>query len=449
LAFFPLWGQVPCPTFFQCMNWDEQPKHATIQMLHTSYILSMKFVHNNPFLGENSLKERCLIHVHLLSKENFRGLIMQPPLIPENKKFSPYLVFFTVAGMQIGIGVLGFQRIIAKFAGYDAWISVLLAGLSTHIIIWFIYKQLETVNGDLTDIHSAVFGKWIGKLLNLFFVFYFSLFVVTVLRTYIEVIQVWMFPDMSTAWFTFAYLLLSIYVINGGIRTVVGLFFFGSVLPYYIIYFYGYAIPFSDFRHFLPIFNHSLNDVIEATQGMSLTNLGYELLLIYYPFIKAPNKSKKWSHIGLLFTTIVNLYVTFITFAFYSQAQLQKDIWATLTTFKIIHFPVVERFEFIGIANWCLVVLPIVCLSLWSASRVLKRTLKVKQKYGVILISCFVFFINIQLKSRFHVDIINNIIADMGFIINYVYIPLLFLLLMIVNKVKKKMKKQNNHSATS
>ncbi|MBB2480845.1 GerAB/ArcD/ProY family transporter [Bacillus sp. APMAM] len=375
--------------------------------------------------------------------------MMQPPIIPESKKFSPYLVFFTVAGMQIGIGILGFQRIIAKLAGYDAWVSVILAGLSTHVIIWFLYKQLETVKGDLSDIHTAVFGKWIGALFNIFFVLYFSLFVVTALRTYIEVIQVWMFPDMSTAWFALIYLVLCIYSINGGIRTVVGLFFFGSALPYYIIFFYGFAMQYADFRHFLPIFNHSFNDFLQAAQGMSLTNLGYELIWVYYPFIKEPTKSKKWAHLALVFTTIVNLFVTLITFAFYSQPQLQKNIWATLTTFKIIHFPVVERFEFIGIANWCLVILPIVCLSLWSASRILKRTVKVKQKYGVVLISFFVFLVCLQLETRLHIDLINAIISDIGFFINYVYIPLLFVLLIIVNKVKKMMKKQKKSSASS
>ncbi|MBS4174741.1 GerAB/ArcD/ProY family transporter [Bacillus sp. FJAT-49736] len=362
---------------------------------------------------------------------------MQPPIIPENRKFSPYLVFFTVAAMQIGVGVLGFQRIIAKIAGYDSWQSVIIAGLSTHIIVWFLYKQLESVNGDITDIHRTVFGKWIGGLFNIIFIFYFSLLVVTVLRTYLEVVQVWMFPDMSAAWFSLLYLLLCIYVINGGIRTIVGLAFFGSILPYYIIYFYGFAIPFADFRHFLPIFNHSFQEVITATQGMTLTNLGYEVLLVYYPYIKQPNKSKKWAHIGLIFTTILNLYVTLITFAFYPQEQLQKNVWATLTTFKIIHFPVVERFEFIGIANWCLVVLPIICIALWSASRILKRTLKVKQKYGVVLLSFFIFIGCQQLKTRMNVDTINNLIANIGFILNYVYIPMLFVLLMVVNKVKK------------
>ena len=33
---------------------------------------------------------------------------------------SPYFTFLLLHSLQIGVGVLGYQRIIAQFAGYDA-----------------------------------------------------------------------------------------------------------------------------------------------------------------------------------------------------------------------------------------------------------------------------------------------------------------------------------------
>ncbi len=86
--------------------------------------------------------------------------------VAENAKISPFLVFYLIIGMQIGIGILGFQRPIAKDAGYDAWISVLAAGLTVHVIIWMIYKITETAKGDLVQVHEFIFGKTIGKLLS-------------------------------------------------------------------------------------------------------------------------------------------------------------------------------------------------------------------------------------------------------------------------------------------
>ena len=35
--------------------------------------------------------------------------------------------------LQIGIGILGYQRVILKNAGYDAWISLIIAGIANNI----------------------------------------------------------------------------------------------------------------------------------------------------------------------------------------------------------------------------------------------------------------------------------------------------------------------------
>jgi spore germination protein (amino acid permease) len=362
--------------------------------------------------------------------------------VPENRKISHFLTFYLMASMQIGVGVLGFQRIIARIAGYDSWISVIIAGVSTNIIMWFMYKLMENSNGDLIDVHRGLFGKWIGTLANFGFVLYFIALLITVLRTYIELVEVWMFPDFSTFWFGTAFLLLCIYIIYGGFRTVTGIAFFAFVLPLYITIIFGLALSFSDFRHFLPIWDHSFKEIMNASQSMSLTYTGYEIIVFFYPFIKDPEKSKKWTHFGLIFTMILYLYTVFVSFSFYTQEQLSKNIWATLTTFKIVHLPVAERFEYIGIANWCLIILPKVCLSLWCAARILKKTVKLNQRIGVFLISALSLFSMMFFKTRGQIDFLNVFAGGAGFLVNYFYIPLLTVLVLFVNKMKKGKKTQ-------
>ena len=159
---------------------------------------------------------------------------MQQP-VPERLQVSPFLVLYLIMSMQIGIGVLGYQRIIAKDAGYDAWISVLAAGLSIHIIIWMIYKICGTAEGDIVAANAFVFGKKIGNVISSIFIIYLLIFALAVLRTFIEVIQVWMFPEISTFWYSLVFLLLSVYIVFGGFRTVTGIAFFCIVLPSYLL----------------------------------------------------------------------------------------------------------------------------------------------------------------------------------------------------------------------
>lgn len=56
---------------------------------------------------------------------------------------SPIYVFFLIHSAQFGAGVLGYSRIIAKKAGYDGWIGVVLAGFFLHILMWMMYRMLS------------------------------------------------------------------------------------------------------------------------------------------------------------------------------------------------------------------------------------------------------------------------------------------------------------------
>ena len=107
----------------------------------------------------------------------------------QNKKntVSPYFVFLLLHSLQIGVGVLGYQRIIAQYAGYDAWISLIVAGIATHIVLFCMLKMLEKDN-DLINIHMTCFGKWLGTFFSVcspYTFYYFVLqFFVHILRSF-------------------------------------------------------------------------------------------------------------------------------------------------------------------------------------------------------------------------------------------------------------------------
>ncbi|MGR3765656.1 GerAB/ArcD/ProY family transporter [Rossellomorea sp. NS-SX7] len=365
-----------------------------------------------------------------------RGEMMQA--IPERRKVSPFLVFFLIHSIQVGGGVLGFQRIIAMNAGYDGWISVILAGILTHILVFIMYKLLDKSGGDLVSAHTLAFGKWIGKIFDSVFVLYFSLLVITILRTYIEVLQVWMYPRLSTFIFSLSFFILCYYFVSGGVRNIAGTAFFGTILPSYLLLSFAFTFPFSDYRNILPVFDHSLKDILISTKNMSLTYLGYECILLFYPFVKNAKSSQKYAHWALFTTTTVYTIIALISFAFFSQKQLEKTVWATLSMWKIVEMPFVERFEYIGIANWCLVILPNVCITLWCASRILKRMTPLKHRQSLVIIILICLSTLTLFTNRQQVNVLNDITGQIGFYINYIYIPLLLVIVIIMKKVRNK-----------
>ncbi|ANX14182.1 spore gernimation protein GerB [Fictibacillus arsenicus] len=358
--------------------------------------------------------------------------------VKEQYLINPSLVFFVVHSMQIGVGVLGFQRYVAIYTEQDSWITVVIAGATLHIVIWLMYKMLNKEQGDIISIHESVFGKWVGGMLSVLFMLYLIALGITILRTFIEVLQVWMFPLMKTWTFSLVYLIAIYYIISGGFRTVVGACFLGVVVPFYLIFTFLAPLEFANFRNLLPVFDHSIKETLSSFKTMTLSYLGFELLLVYYPFIKKPETSQKWAHYGNLFTVFLYLYLMLITLVYFTPDHLKRTIWATLTMWKIIKFPFVERFEYIGIASWVVVIFPNLCLAFWAASRTAKRLFNVKQKKVLIAILTITLVVNTLLRDRASIDLLNSWVSKIGLYFIYGYIPLLFVCSSLLSKVRKK-----------
>ncbi|MGG1576172.1 GerAB/ArcD/ProY family transporter, partial [Fictibacillus sp. NRS-1165] len=287
------------------------------------------------------------------------------PLPRENQKVSPYFVFYLIHSTQIGVSILGFERYIAKDAGYDAWISIIISGVSINMLIWIIYQILNKGKNDLAAIHMDLFGKTVGRLMNLYFVVYFTLFAITILRTYLEVIQVWVFPQLNLWIFTPVFLLLMYSFIVGGFRVVTGISFLSVIYGLPLILLFWFPLQQADFSNVFLKIDHNLTELLKGSKTMSLGFLGFEPLFLFYPFIKNAETSQKWAHFGVIFSILLYLTTALVTFFYFSKEQLTHTIWATLTLWKIVDLPFIERFEYVGIAIWVFVVIPNLCLTVW------------------------------------------------------------------------------------
>lgn len=357
--------------------------------------------------------------------------------IDPSHQVRPSMVFFLIHAMQIGVGVFGFQRTIAKTAGFDSWISILIALVFSHFILFLIFKIIEMEKGDIFDINRYIFGKIFGNLLTLLFSAYTLAAGILTVRRYIEVVQVWVFKEISTFALAVALLALAFYTVMGGFRTIVGLSFFSILLPAYLYAIFAFAIPYSDFSDFFPILSHSFQNIFLAVCSMFISFLGYEQLLVYSPYVQDVKQAKKWGHLGLFATGMIYLYLAVLSFAYYSEKQLEIIIWPTLSMWKIVKLSFIWRFEYIGISMWCLVILPNLCICLWSVSRMIEKTFSIKKIYALSIISVIILLFSVNIHTREQIDSLVSLLNMVGFSLLGGYIPLIFLLLFILKKVRK------------
>jgi len=355
-----------------------------------------------------------------------------------------YLLFFVIHSAQIGVGVHGFQRIVFQEARQDAWISVLLAGLATHIIAFCMIKTLEVYgSNDLYGIQQDVYGKWIGNFLNAIYILYCFVAFFSVLRNYIEVIQAWIFPGISTWFLSLTLLIIIIYAFTGGLRVMVGVSFFSVVLALWIFPMLVFPMKFSSAESLFPILESNISSLLKGAQSMTFTIIGFEILNVIYPFIKDKKSAGKYTHLALLATTFVYLSVMLVSIAYYSEGKLLKTVWATLTLFSFISFPFMERFEFVAVCFWMLIILPNLCLYLWAAYRGTIRLVKISGTKFVWIFSFLIFLSTLFIQSRTQIDMINTQYGKVAFFVVFVY-PIFLYMITILKKKFTSQKEQKN-----
>ncbi|MGG0175616.1 GerAB/ArcD/ProY family transporter [Gottfriedia acidiceleris] len=358
-------------------------------------------------------------------------------------QISPYLVFFVIYNSQVGVSILSFQRSIATKAGYDAWIGVLAAGCLVQVLIWVMYKLLGKVDGDIIDVHSNIFGNVLGKFFSFFIMIYYWLASVYVLLKFIEIIQVWMFPTIPS-WILSTLILISVYYcVSGGFRVVVGMSLLSFIFPQILLIFlYFFPLKMAHFSNLLPIMNHSLIELSDSIKSSMSTTAGTETLLMFYPFIRNPKASKKFAHLGVLFTTLLYTFSAIVTFTFYSERLLKTTIWPELSLTKVITLPFLERFEYLYISMYLIIVSTLIALLLWCSSRGFKKIFSSKQKHILIILSLLSVVICQIINDPFK-DLLNKYITQMNLWIFYGYIPIL----LFVFTFKKWVIKMINRSA--
>ncbi|RJS60207.1 GerAB/ArcD/ProY family transporter [Bacillus sp. PK3_68] len=360
------------------------------------------------------------------------------PLPSEDKKVSPYLAFYIVNSMQLGVVALSFERFIAKEAGHDAWISVVIAGFAIGIILWMTYQIVIKGENDITVIHRDLFGKWLGGLLTLLVLAYMILIFVVIMRSYIEVIQVWMFPHLQT-WYMGLILSVLVYLyFVGGFRVMVGLCVIGFFMTIPLLLLKIFPLRHAHLSYILPVMEHSPAELLAGAKQMAIIFTGFEIILFCYPFIKQAARSQKWAQLGSAFSTFIYLLAALVSLLYFSEGQLERTIWPTLTLWKIADFPFVERFEYAGIAIWLFVMLPNLCLYMWAVTRGIKQLFSIQQKKSVIPLLFLAICASSLIQTGVQIRHFNTFVDWISFYFIFAYIPFIYFFQLICKKMRRK-----------
>ncbi|MEN1968568.1 GerAB/ArcD/ProY family transporter [Lentibacillus sp. N15] len=354
--------------------------------------------------------------------------------VKDDVRIRAFYLFFIIPGIQIGVGIMGFPTYVYNEAAQDSWISIIIAYLYMMFIVYIMFLILKQYkSADILGIQVDVFGKWIGKLLGTIYMIYFFVGLLTVFVTYIEVVQIFIFPEMSSFVMGGLLLILMIYCILGGLRVIVGAVFLFFFLTMWLLFLLYAPLMNIEFDNFQPFFEASVPSLLHGAKQTAFTFLGFEILFFIYPFIQNKQQAKRPVFLGLSYTAGIVLLDMVIAIGFFSPGLLTQLEWAVLDLFKGIKLPFINRFDFIAIAIWMMVTLSTMLLLLWGIVYGLKRLYNIPQKFTVYAVALLLFIACGFITYHAYVMQLTTAYASVSIWLVYVY-PIILLPLVWMKK---------------
>ncbi|BAC13051.1 spore germination protein [Oceanobacillus iheyensis HTE831] len=361
--------------------------------------------------------------------------------VKPNLKIKTFYLFYIISFIQIGIGLLGLPRILYEHAKQDAWVSLLI-GLGYLILIMYVMVVIlrQYTNADILGIQVDVFGKWIGKFLGTIFILHMGIALFSLVITYAQIIRVFMFPTLHPIVTGILLVALMISGVLGGLKVIVGVtfvFFFSSIWLLLLL------IPATfhlDYTHYLPLFQASLPELLEGARATTYSYIGFEILMLIYPFLENKKTVLKTSLISAVWTTMILLITTMIAIGFFSAEQLVLRDWSVLALFKIANFTFIERFDFIVVAEWIMVIIPNMILLMWALTFGFKRLYRIPQKATLYISSILILIGTVMVTDHYSIQRVIDFSSQVGFWLIFVY-PLVLLPFVLVKSHWRKKNK--------
>ncbi|EPD51388.1 GerAB/ArcD/ProY family transporter [Paenisporosarcina sp. FSL H8-0542] len=359
--------------------------------------------------------------------------------VTKKKVLNGYHVVFLVQNIMVGMGLLSLNNSLSPVGYGQWWLPVLFGLVANATLIPIIWLALQYKDDDLFDIHEKLFGKWIGKTLNSLLILYATVLFAAVIQNYLDLIQSTALPGRLMTGHLILFILLTVFIIKGGIKSLARFCILTFFLTGWMIYFLRWGIAEGEIRHLLPLFNFTASEFWDATKKGYNTLVGYELIMFYFPYIRKPEKAFKHASIGIWLTTSFYLAVTIVGVMYFSEWQLEHVLFPVLKLFQAVDLAFVERIDTFGITIWVFLILTTAGAYLWTAKKGMDSVRNKNSQYHIYVMAVMTYIIiNLPISQ-----LMRKALYEKIFYVSYGLIlwPILLCLLHLVRRKKKEAKK--------
>jgi spore germination protein AB len=349
------------------------------------------------------------------------------------KKLNSYHVVFLVQQSMIGVGLLTLPHQLAPI-GYNLWYVPIIYGVIAQLTLIPMYLLGKSYpNMNIYEIYDKLLGKWLGKFFSILFIVYCITTVASVAELYVGVISIGTLPHTDIFLPILAMFIVLVYTVNGGIKLVARFCIIAFLLTGWMVFYLQWGLSKGVMTHLLPIFDLNFSDFMNSTKDAYLTMLGYELILVYFPYIAKPKKALKHASIGIWITVGFYLLICFTSVVYFSRIQLDLLKYPVLNLYKAVELTFIERIETLGVSIWVFLVLSTLAIFLWAGKQGLDVLFKKDRKIHQYLLAIIAFtVILLPFFDQWEAELYEQINPVMGYF--FILFPSFLLLIHGIKK---------------
>lgn len=334
----------------------------------------------------------------------------------------------------LGSGVITLPRVVAEIAGRDGWLSILSAGAITWvlaILVWLLCKKFP--DKTLPEFSITILGKPLGILVSLAYVFYTIGIAGITIRLFVELTKTWVFIWTPEPVFILAILLPVVYISRMGAASLGR--FAEIITQLTVLVFIVWLVPMGKFSslNLRPVGTEGVAAIAGASPRAALSFLGFEVMLVFFPFIKSRKKVLRITLIALTIITLLYAANAVMIFGVLGVEQTVMQKWPLMNYLRIGILPFIQRIDSLLLFLWTAQIVSEATIQYFAGTFTL-ATLTKHHYHDIWAIVCWplVYLVAIAPQSLAQIITYSGVISEWAII----GITGIVLLLLLVAKIR-------------
>lgn len=348
-----------------------------------------------------------------------------------------------IVGFIIGINILTMPSLMARYAKQDGWMTTIIGGIYPLIISMLLtYYVKKHPNENILILSKKYLGKILGTICNIFFMFNFIVYFISVAVGLSNVLIVHATTFLTPLKIYIPCILLALYLSSMGIKVLGRI----NKLALFLMLALGMAEFFILRRgtvlNVLPVFESGYKNILRGSLQSAYAYGGVEGIFLLYPYLKNKNKIKAISLKATAISVFLYSWIIFLCIFYLGYAVTIKNLWPALLVTESVNLPIINSIRFPFLFLWILIAFKTLANNFFSimfiTSDMFKKNNSTKFYVATsIFLLALCFMVENETQRRRLMDIFYPI----NTLISIVYITIIALFIYVNDKSKKSKQK--------